>query len=48
MRKRHDTARTPSERVLASFDGDPQVKAGHHARARQLDPAALRWSITDL
>lgn len=48
VRKRHDTARTPYERVLACPDVDPEVKAALQARAKQLNPAALRRSITDL
>lgn len=48
LRTRHDTARTPHERVLASPYVDGEVKAALQARAKQLNPAALRRSITDL
>ncbi len=48
VRKRHDTARTPYERVLACPDVDPEVKAALQTRVKQLDPAALRRPISNL
>ena len=48
VHKRHDTPRTPLERVLASPDVSAKVKKALHARARRLNPVTLRETITTL